>query len=749
MNIDLTFLLQWWIMFFILGIIALPVTSVLFSSFLDKGYAFSKILGAIIISYFAFVLGFAHILPFSTLSLFLLASLLALGSIFLIYREHRNDTRKFLFTFLRKHWKIFLIEEFFFAFILIFFSFVRAFTPEINGLEKFMDFGFVNSILKSSYFPPKDMWLSPLSINYYYFGHLFTAVLTKLSFVPSNYSYNLMIASLAALCFIESFSLGASIYKNISLKIRSLKYILVGLLCAFLVTFSGNLHATYSLFKVYDPEKPVPFWEQQFLPNTFPNGYWYPNATRFIHNTIHEFPIYSWTVSDLHGHALDIPIVLTTIALLYSIFITQKIVPKKKVPKKRVLSLLFHISTYIPMGTAHFAALGSLLAIMYMTNAWDGLIYLLFAGIILFYKTIGIFFERKAFLEKLLKVVEHTLAPLMLLGGLFVLVSLPFSLAFKPFVSGVGVLCAPKTLTDLGHIGPFLFEADHCLRSPIWQLGILYGFFIFFIILFVIFLTRAKKLSPSDIFVALLIIVSTILIIIPEFVYAKDIYPAHYRANTMFKLVFESFIMLSLASGYIIARISQALKSKRSPLHIISYCLFFAASTLLLVIVFVYPYFSLTSFYGNIFSAKYINGKALTLDGTVYLKQKYPDDYSAILWMQKNITDQPVILEAQGDSYTDFGRVSANTGLPTVLGWTVHEWLWRGSYDIPSPRIEEIKSLYETSDLSTFKDLIHRYEIKYVFVGALEKEKYVLNETVLKQVGTVVFQSKDTRIYRL
>ncbi len=217
----------------------------------------------------------------------------------------------------------------------------------------------------------------------------------------------------------------------------------------------------------------------------------------------------------------------------------------------------------------------------------------------------------------------------------------------------------------------------------------------------------------------------------------------------MFKLVFESFIMLSLASGYIIARISQALKSKRSPLHIISYCLFFAASTLLLVIVFVYPYFSLTSFYGNIFSAKYINGKALTLDGTVYLKQKYPDDYSAILWMQKNITDQPVILEAQGDSYTDFGRVSANTGLPTVLGWTVHEWLWRGSYDIPSPRIEEIKSLYETSDLSTFKDLIHRYEIKYVFVGALEKEKYVLNETVLKQVGTVVFQSKDTRIYRL
>jgi hypothetical protein len=29
------------------------------------------------------------------------------------------------------------------------------------------------------------------------------------------------------------------------------------------------------------------------------DGYWYADATRFIHNTIHEFPSYS-PVSDLH-----------------------------------------------------------------------------------------------------------------------------------------------------------------------------------------------------------------------------------------------------------------------------------------------------------------------------------------------------------------------------------------------------------------------------------------------------------------
>ena len=90
-----------------------------------------------------------------------------------------------------------------------------------------------------------------------------------------------------------------------------------------------------------------------FLPFTFPNNYWYPNATRFIPFTIHEFPIYSFVVSDLHGHVLDIPFVLLTIATIFTLFIGKKI---------KFIHLVF---------------ISFLLAIMYMTNAWDGLIYML------------------------------------------------------------------------------------------------------------------------------------------------------------------------------------------------------------------------------------------------------------------------------------------------------------------------------------------------------------------------------------
>jgi len=56
------------------------------------------------------------------------------------------------------------------------------------------------------------MWFTPFAINYYYFGHLATAVLIRLSGVPANIAFNLMLSSIFAFCFTETFSLGANLY---------------------------------------------------------------------------------------------------------------------------------------------------------------------------------------------------------------------------------------------------------------------------------------------------------------------------------------------------------------------------------------------------------------------------------------------------------------------------------------------------------------------------------------------------------
>jgi uncharacterized membrane protein len=163
----------------------------------------------------------------------------------------------------------------------------------------------------------------------------------------------------------------------------------------------------------------------------------------------------------------------------------------------------------------------------------------------------------------------------------------------------------------------------------------------------------------------------------------------------------------------------------------------------ILTLVSVYPYFAIKSYFGDL---KTYSG----LNGTNYLKVLYPNDFDAIQWINKNIKGQPVILEAQGDSYTDYARVSANTGLPTVLGWTVHEWLWRGSYDIPAPRIPEIEKMYQSSSLDETKTLLRKYNVSFVFVGDLERQKYIdINEEKFKSLGKSIFQKGDTKIFKI
>lgn len=730
---EIVTVLQWWTLFFIIGVVFFPITNYFFRNFFDRGYIFSKILGISILTYIIFILGIFHLAPFTaTNSIIVLTLITIIIATYFLYKNNFRTIVNKTIVFLKQHVFIFIFEEVMFLVTLCFWAWVRGFAPDIHGLEKYMDFGFINSILRSNYFPPKDMWFTPLSINYYYFGHIVTAVLTKISFVIPAVAYNLMLATIFAFTFTASFSIAANLLyfksqntkqktasqksriNKILLDIRNLKFEIFGggFLTAILISFGGNLHTIYTLFKPYQNENPIPFWQLPFSPLTFPNAYWYPNATRFIHNTIHEFPLYSFVVSDLHGHVLDIPFVLLIIALLFSLMSNVK----------------FKIFNQFPIYKFSLL-LGFLLAAMYMTNAWDGLIYFLLMCLI-------IFVSGKIHSFRLTKIILN----ILLVGFFFFVFLLPFNHFFKPFVSGIGIVCAPEFLTNIGKLGPFLFEKDHCLRSPIWQLFILYGFFYFWVTAFIVFIFfKPKKILISDIFVFLLILLSTFLIIIPEFIYAKDIYPAHYRANTMFKLVYQSFVMLSISTGYIVIRIISNIKLKTFPLYFI----FSLFALLFFIFVLAYPYFAINSYYGNLQTYKGLNGFS-------YLKDLYPTDYDAIVWIQKNIKGQPVILEAHGDSYTDYARVSANTGLPTLLGWTVHEWLWRGTYDIPAPRIEEIKTLYESSDSVQTKQLLDKYNVALIFVGTLERQKYpTLREEKFKKLGIPIYHHGETSVYKI
>ncbi|HPT65704.1 MAG TPA: DUF2298 domain-containing protein [Candidatus Woesebacteria bacterium] len=692
---DLTSIFSWWFLIFSLGLLTLPVTFFLFQKFWDKGYIFSKIICIIIATYLIFIGGVSKILTFTNLNLFIVLGIIIILN--LLFLKQGKNLSLFLKT-IKENYRVFIFQELLFLLILISWSFVRGFAPDIEGLEKYMDWGFINSALRSKFLPPQDMWFSGEVINYYYFGHLIFAVLTKLSNISSAITYNLSIATVCALTFASSFSLASNLVYLSLKKINFKKVVTAGLISALLLTFGGNLHSVYKIAKINIQDNGKLVLSKQALKESV-GKYWYPDATRFIGHdpdikdkTIHEFPVYSFVVADLHGHMNDIPVVLFFMAFLFATSFS--------------LSGLINYLVIIVSGF--------ILSITYMTNAWDFAIYGLLFAIFTFF--INLKNDKKS-------AVKKTLINGILTIAVWFIFSIPFSMNFVPMTNGIKI------------------SDSH---SPFYQLFILYGGFWliclpFIVLIFKKFIVNCKlKIENSDLFVLAVIVTATLLIIIPELIYLKDIYIyEHRRANTMFKLVYQSFIMYSLISGYVFYKTRSLLKSK------ILNNLFGFLFTVIFSIHLIYPYFAIKSFYG----LKNYQG----LWGLNYLKDSYPDNLKAIDWINKNISGQPIMLEAVGDSYTTFNQISVATGLPTVEGWIVHEWLWRGGYDKPKQRQDDVRSIYEDKDINRLKVLIKKYDIKYIFIGSKEYEKYPnLNEdNFIKIGGKIIYQSGKTKIYQL
>ena len=187
---------------------------------------------------------------------------------------------------------------------------------------------------------------------------------------------------------------------------------------------------------------------------------------------------------------------------------------------------------------------------------------------------------------------------------------------------------------------------------------------------------------------------------------------------------------MGIASAYTFYKIKLLKKTKGFVLSFI-FIFFFSLTAL-------YPFLATPSYYGML-------KKPVELDGTKWLNQTYPEDKQIIDYLNKNVSDQPVVLEAQGDSYTDYQRISAYTGLPTIAGWWVHEWLWRGSSDVVGIIIPDIVNIYESDDIQLTKKLIKKYNVKYVVVSGLEKEKYLnLNENKFNKIGKNIFKTDNS-----
>lgn len=359
----------WYLVLALMGWLVFPFVFSAFPGLADRGYPLARMVALLLVAWIAWMLGSLKVLPFTRGTLWLSVGGLALVSGFLALRNRAG-----LVAFVRGRWRYLLGVECLFVALFLFDLTVRLGNPDLwhpwLGGEKPMNFAFFNSVLKAVYFPPANPWLSGHYLNYYYYGYVIAAVLTKLLGIVPSIAYNLILPTWFAMtgvgAFCVTFNLvtgsmqtganpaanspsGSTVHRSLftvdsrpSHRYGSFAPYLAGILTVVLMLLLGNLYQVRQLWR-YLPEvtdqagQDLSVLEragavfsgagkilagQAELPGD--KGRWYFAASRpILHDgpdtPIAEFPYFSFLYGDLHPHILAMPILFVALAWMLSV----------------------------------------------------------------------------------------------------------------------------------------------------------------------------------------------------------------------------------------------------------------------------------------------------------------------------------------------------------------------------------------------------------------------------------------------
>ncbi|MCB9137129.1 MAG: glycosyltransferase family 39 protein [Caldilineaceae bacterium] len=338
----------WWAVITLLGWIGWPLLFGPLRSLRDRGYFFSRTLGWLLAGWLLWwgaSLGWIY----NTVT----GAWLALALVALAGAAAAWFQRKAMVAYLREQWPALLAGEILFAAAYLFFVLIRIANPDIwqpwLGGEKFMEFAFLNGILRSPTFPPVDPHFAGGFINYYYFGIYLVAYLIKLTGIYAEVAFNLAIPMLFALTVLNAFGLTYSAFPRTARMGAdeagadadgfSRPHWQAGLPEALLgplfVVIMGNLDGFAQLARSL--ARVSPWHEESAYPGvaTLINAaggigpvisgaqalpaydFWAPS--RVIPYTINEFPFWSFLFADLHPHLIGIPFALFFLALVLAL----------------------------------------------------------------------------------------------------------------------------------------------------------------------------------------------------------------------------------------------------------------------------------------------------------------------------------------------------------------------------------------------------------------------------------------------
>jgi len=338
--------LIWLLLVELLGVITLPLASVVFRNLADCGYILSKTLGILLLTWLTWMAVNLGLTQFSRGAIAVVLILLTACSALVFWRRSEAFV-----AFWKEHRRLVVINEVLFLLFFTFFLLIRYGNPDlwhpVMGGEKPMDFAYLNAVIRSSVFPPYDPWFAGGYLNYYYFGQIVLATLIKFTGIVPWVAYNLSIPLLASLtamgafCVVYNLTIGGKA-REAAWNLRVGRWsaavpraVLWGLLAALMVAVLGNLaeiavplRALYEVGSVTTKSSlsfvtgflRVMSGLSRVLTGKAQLGirpewpYW--NPSRVMPNgEIEEFPFFTFLYADLHAHLIALPFTLLALGL--------------------------------------------------------------------------------------------------------------------------------------------------------------------------------------------------------------------------------------------------------------------------------------------------------------------------------------------------------------------------------------------------------------------------------------------------
>ena len=775
--------LAWLIALRVLSLVAFPAAHLLLGRLADRGWSVSATLGLLILAWVSWMGGSIGVLPNSSKAIAGVLLAMVAGSIWLAYQQRAQ-----LADFFRRRWTVVVGTEVLFLAMFAFWALVISEAPAINHTEKPMDFGILNAIVNAETFPPEDQWLAGHSIAYYYGGHYVAAMLTTLTGVPAGTAYNLAIATVPALLaagllglvynllrfaggrVIPSLATGAAA----AVSVLSLGN-LIGLLeLAYVRGFGGDGFWGWVGIKGLEGPAGGDGW----LPGGF---WWWWRGTRVIDTlgpdgasldyTITEFPFFSFLLGDLHAHVTTLPFLLLALAFTLVLLVS---------PEPPGLDWLRRR----PWEAAALAVAIGALAFM---NAWDFPVYIAIVGMAAAARwfawqtmPIGPVDSNNPRLGNALagSVGRAALLAVGLAAAGLVLYQ-PFYLSFDSQAGGILPVTGPATrpFHFLLVIGvPALLAAGLVARTVLYvgwptpRLRViawpLLAVSVAPLLVWLVAVGLRLSVSPDDVTLADGVVAQRLMLALPLslmgglagycglalivgrrpmqwLVFALLLASAGFyllagaelfhiadqfgnRMNTVFKVYYQAWLLLGIAGAVGIHYIVVApLRRSDWDLRVVMLRILGVAygvvATVFLVASAYYPVGAIVERTGWADTGE--SWQDNTLSGLSYLRASEPGEYEAIEWLS-NPDNIGRIVEAVGDDYTDYGRISATTGRATILGWKGHQRQWRGDDQAFAGREEDVATIYESADADTVRHLLERYEVRWVVVGPREVSTY-------------------------